>query len=125
MAGSPTTDFGLDQKAQDKQARKQAQRRAWEEMEERLTPRTRLEFFLHSFWTGLALVGFLAILSLVFDWADVGLWQVGSAFLGGFFVTAGAVEGQKLRRTMDEQERERHGFTLDEGRRASDGARPL
>lgn len=38
MAEIPTTDGVLDQGKQDRQARKQAQRRSWEEIEERLTP---------------------------------------------------------------------------------------
>lgn len=114
-----------DSPLSERELRKAQRRDAWKKTERKLTPENTTEFVLYSLLSALVLLGFSGLLSLFFDWADFGLLQVGMALTGGFFVTLGSVHGQKMRDALDEQERERHGFTLDNGRKASDGAQPL
>lgn len=109
----------------DKAAQQAERRTSWARTERKLTPDNRTEFVIYSLLTAFALLGFSALLSLFFEWATLELWHLGTALVGGVCVTLGSVHGQKLRDDLDQQEIDRHGFTLDEGRKATQGAKPL
>lgn len=83
-----------------------AQRKqAWLNWEARTTPRTRAEFVSYALMMGLAIFGFYAFISLFLGWAKISLATFSFALLGGFAIASGAVQGQKMRETLDEQEK--------------------
>lgn len=108
-----------------KEDRKSLRRRDWEITEDRLTARNTNEIIIHTIILGFALFGFITMLDLIFDWGRISLWALLAQFGSAFFLTLGARYGQQMRRDADEAERERHGFTLDDGRKATDGATKL
>lgn len=65
------------------------------------------------------------MLDLIFGWGRISLWTLLAQFGSAFFLTLGARYGQQMKREADEAERQRHGFTLDDGRKATDGATKL
>lgn len=95
-----------DQLTLEKEKRKAQRREAWERTEEKLTPENKTEFFIYSLITGLALLGFGAILSLLFDW-PLDLGHTLYALFGGVALTCGSVDGQKILRIMKEEEEKR------------------
>lgn len=118
----PKQDFSFPA---EKASRKAERHKAWARTERKLTPENRAEFIIYSLLTALALLGVSAVLSLFFEWATLELWHLGAALVGGVCVTLGSVHGQKLRDDLDQQEIDRHGFTLDQDRKATHGAKPL
>ena len=109
----------------EKATQKAERRKAWAHTERKLTPENKTEFVIYSLFTALALLGFSALLSFFFEWATLEPWHLGAALVGGVCITLGSVHGQKLRDDLDQQEINRHGFTLDEDRKATHGATPL
>lgn len=75
--------------------------RAWEATERKLTPRNRTEFWLYTLITSLTILGFFALLSLVFDWAEISLGTVGTAAFGGLVITAAGVHWQSAQEGAD------------------------
>lgn len=75
--------------------------RAWEATERKFTPSNRTEFWLYTLITSLTILGFFALLSLVFDWAEISLGTVGTAAFGGLIITAAGAHRQNIQEGAD------------------------
>lgn len=62
------------------------------------------------------------MLDIIFGWGRISLWTLLAQFDFAYFLTVGTRYGLQMKREADQSERQRHGFPLDDERKASEGA---